>query len=154
MSAPADSERPGAQLCHVYRLRPGAEQEYERRHAEVWPELSALIDEAGIYDYHIYRYGLLLICVLRTRNGFGHASRVSAASQVQARWTRSLAHLFAEVADADGEPLWAYPVFDHPGHPPPSEGGPLRAPAGGGRAAGRGGDLRPTWQRDVPRLDH
>lgn len=119
MSAPADSEAPGAQLCYVYRLRPGAGQEYERRHAEVWPELSALIDEAGIYDYRIYRHGLLLICVLRTRNGFGHASRVTAASQVQARWTRSLAHLFAEVADADDEPLWAYPVFDHPGHPPP-----------------------------------
>lgn|GEM_PF-496638 len=122
MSAPADSEAPGAQLCYVYRLRPGAEQEYERRHAEVWPELSALIDEAGIYDYRIYRQGLLLICVLRTRDGFGHASRVTAASQVQARWTRSLAHLFAEVADADGEPLWAYPVFDHPGHPPPARG--------------------------------
>jgi L-rhamnose mutarotase len=112
---PPDSEVPGAQLCYLYRLRPGAEQEYERRHAKIWPELSALIDQAGIYDYHIYRHGLLLICVLRTRQGFDHASRVTQASAVQARWTRSLAHLFAEVADADGEPLWAYPVFRHPG---------------------------------------
>ncbi|MEV5822770.1 L-rhamnose mutarotase [Micromonospora harpali] len=109
---------PGEQVCHLYRLRPGAEAEYERRHAEVWPELSALLDEAGIYEYAIYRRDLLLICVLRTRSGFAHAGAVTAASPVQARWTASLAHLFAEIADAGGEPLWAHRVFHHPGHPP------------------------------------
>ncbi|WP_343450729.1 L-rhamnose mutarotase [Micromonospora oryzae] len=111
---------PGEQVCHLYRLRPGAEAEYERRHAEVWPELSALLDEAGIYEYAIYRRDLLLICVLRTRSGFAHAGAVTAASPVQARWTASLAHLFAEIAEADGEPLWAHQVFHHPGHPPPA----------------------------------
>ncbi|MFI0796642.1 L-rhamnose mutarotase [Micromonospora rubida] len=110
---------PGEQVCHLYRLRPGAEAEYERRHARVWPELTALLDEAGIYDYHIYRRGPLLICVLRTRWGQPHARAVTGSSDVQARWTASLAELFAEIADADGEPLWAYPVFHHPGHPPP-----------------------------------
>ncbi|MBL6279303.1 L-rhamnose mutarotase [Micromonospora fiedleri] len=109
---------PGTQVCYLYRLRPGAEAEYERRHAELWPEMAALLDEAGMYDYHIYRHGLLLICVLRTRWGFDHARRVTGASPVQARWSASLAHLFAEIADADGEPLWAYPVFHHPGCPP------------------------------------
>ncbi|MEV0941527.1 L-rhamnose mutarotase [Micromonospora wenchangensis] len=110
---------PGEQVCHLYRLRPGAQAEYERRHARVWPELSALLDEAGVYDYHIYRHDLLLICVLRTRRGFADAAAVTAASPVQARWTASLSELFAEIADADGEPLWAYPVFHHPGQPPP-----------------------------------
>ncbi|AEB44748.1 MULTISPECIES: L-rhamnose mutarotase [Micromonospora] len=105
-------------MCYLYRLRPGAEAEYERRHAALWPEMAALLDEAGMYDYHIYRHGLLLICVLRTRWGFDHARRVTGASPVQARWSASLAHLFAEIADADGEPLWAYPVFHHPGRPP------------------------------------
>ncbi|MEV0328756.1 L-rhamnose mutarotase [Micromonospora echinospora] len=114
---PADAG-PGAQVCHLYRLRPGAEAEYEQRHAEIWPEMSALLDAAGIYDYHIHRHGLLLICVLRTRYGFRHADRVTGASAVQRRWTESLAHLFAEIADADGEPLWAYPVFHHAGRPP------------------------------------
>ncbi|KXK60731.1 hypothetical protein AWW66_17445 [Micromonospora rosaria] len=109
---------PGEQVCHLYRLRPGAEAEYERRHADLWPEMAALLDTAGVYDYHIYRHGLLLICVLRTRWGFNHARRVTGASEVQARWTASLAHLFAEIADADGEPLWGYPVFHHPGRPP------------------------------------
>ncbi|MER7455799.1 L-rhamnose mutarotase [Micromonospora sp. NPDC126480] len=114
---PADAG-PGEQVCHLYRLRPGAEEEYERRHAEIWPEMSALLDEAGIYDYHIYRHGLLLICVLRTRHGHSYARRVTGGSTVQERWTRSLTHLFAEIADTDGEPLWAYPVFHHVGRSP------------------------------------
>lgn len=109
------SPGPGEQLCYVYRLRPGAEQEYERRHEQIWPELSALLDEAGIYDYSIFRRDLLLICVLRTRRGFAHASQVTGASQVQRRWTESLSHLFDQIADADGEPLWAHRVFRHRG---------------------------------------
>ncbi|MFY1701913.1 L-rhamnose mutarotase [Micromonospora sp. WMMA1923] len=116
-SSAAPARGPGRQLCYLYRLRPGAEAEYERRHAEVWPELLALLDDAGLYDYTIYRHGLLLICVLRTRWGFDHASRVTGDAEVQARWTASLAHLFAEIADADGAPLWAYPVFHHAGRP-------------------------------------
>ncbi len=118
-SAPGPaSAGPGEQVCYLYRLRPGAEDEYERRHAEIWPAMFALLDEAGIYDYHIYRHGLLLICVLRTRHGYPYARRVTEGSSVQEQWTRSLAHLFAQIADADGAPLWAYPVFHHAGRPP------------------------------------
>ena len=36
------------------QLLPGVQAEYERRHDEIWPELSALLGEAGIYDYSIF----------------------------------------------------------------------------------------------------
>lgn len=35
-------------------LKPGCEQEYERRHAAIWPELVAMIKEAGVGNYSIY----------------------------------------------------------------------------------------------------
>jgi L-rhamnose mutarotase len=35
-------------------LNPGQEAEYKRRHDEIWPELSALLKEAGVSDYSIY----------------------------------------------------------------------------------------------------
>ncbi|MEV0397516.1 L-rhamnose mutarotase [Polymorphospora rubra] len=108
---------PGEQFCHLYRLRDGAGAEYDRRHAEIWPELSRLLDEAGMYDYSIFRRDTLVICVLRTRAGFDRARTVTGGSPVQARWTASLADLFAEIADADGEPLWASRVFRHAGPP-------------------------------------
>lgn len=35
-------------------LNPGMKAEYKRRHHEIWPELSALLKEAGISDYSIW----------------------------------------------------------------------------------------------------
>ncbi len=36
------------------QLKPGAAQEYSRRHAEIWPELKALLKSRGIADYAIF----------------------------------------------------------------------------------------------------
>jgi L-rhamnose mutarotase len=36
------------------RLNPGCEAEYKRRHAEIWPELVALLKQAGVSDYSIH----------------------------------------------------------------------------------------------------
>ncbi|MDR2473139.1 MAG: L-rhamnose mutarotase, partial [Tannerella sp.] len=35
-------------------LKTGCEDEYERRHAALWPELSKLLHDSGVYDYSIY----------------------------------------------------------------------------------------------------
>ncbi|MBQ3780419.1 MAG: L-rhamnose mutarotase [Bacteroidaceae bacterium] len=35
-------------------LKPGCEDEYERRHAALWPELKRQIEEAGVGNYSIY----------------------------------------------------------------------------------------------------
>ncbi len=36
------------------KLNPGMEAEYRKRHDEIWPELSALLREAGVRDYSIH----------------------------------------------------------------------------------------------------
>ena len=36
------------------RLHQGCEDEYRRRHDEIWPELVALLKDAGISDYSIH----------------------------------------------------------------------------------------------------
>ena len=36
------------------KLNPGMEAEYRKRHDEIWPELVALLKDAGISDYSIY----------------------------------------------------------------------------------------------------
>ena len=35
-------------------LKPGFENEYEKRHKEIWPELKKLLKESGISDYIIF----------------------------------------------------------------------------------------------------
>lgn len=104
---------PGKPLLFIYRLKPGAGPEYDRMHAAVWPEIRALIDEAGIYDYEIWRHDEIVVSRLRTREGYDHAAAVTAASEVQARWTAALSHLFERIEDENGEPLWLERVFSH-----------------------------------------
>lgn len=36
------------------RLNPGMRAEYEKRHDEIWPELVALLKQAGVSDYSIH----------------------------------------------------------------------------------------------------
>ncbi|KKX33250.1 L-rhamnose mutarotase [Rhizobium sp. LC145] len=36
------------------KLNPGMEAEYRKRHDEIWPELVALLHEAGFSDYSIH----------------------------------------------------------------------------------------------------
>ena len=36
------------------KLKVGYEEEYKRRHNEIWPELAEKLSRAGIYDYSIF----------------------------------------------------------------------------------------------------
>ena len=35
-------------------LKPGFEDEYQRRHAEIWPELKQMLSDTGVRNYSIY----------------------------------------------------------------------------------------------------
>jgi len=41
-------------IAFKMKLFPGYEAEYRRRHAEVWPELAALLKSVGVRDYSIF----------------------------------------------------------------------------------------------------
>ncbi len=55
------------QIAFLMRLKPGYEQEYRKRHDEIWPGLKAALTEAGIRDYSIFldEQTLNLFAVLR-----------------------------------------------------------------------------------------
>lgn len=36
------------------KLKQGYEEEYKKRHDEIWPELVKVLEEAGVSDYSIY----------------------------------------------------------------------------------------------------
>lgn len=42
------------QLAFTMKLKPGYEEEYQRRHEALWPELRELLKASGIRDYHIF----------------------------------------------------------------------------------------------------
>lgn len=41
-------------IAFKMHLFPGFEEEYKKRHDELWPELKAMLKEAGISDYSIF----------------------------------------------------------------------------------------------------
>jgi L-rhamnose mutarotase len=49
------------------QLKPGFEAEYQKRHDEIWPELSDLLHAAGVSDYSIFldEKSLVLFGVLK-----------------------------------------------------------------------------------------
>src|SRR4051812_17861694 len=63
--------RTEAAMNHAFRmkLKPGHVAEYRRRHDAIWPELAALLREAGIHDYSIFldEETLHLFAVLKLR---------------------------------------------------------------------------------------
>jgi L-rhamnose mutarotase len=42
------------QVAFKMQLKSGNEEEYKRRHDQIWPELSDLLRQAGISDYAIF----------------------------------------------------------------------------------------------------
>jgi len=75
------------------RLKPGAAAEYERRHDAIWPELAALLKQAGISDYSIFldEDTGTLFAVLRRAND--HRMDTLPEQEVMRRWWAYMADL-------------------------------------------------------------
>ena len=56
-------------IAFKMKLIPGFEDEYEKRHREIWPELANLLKNSGVLDYSIYldRETSTLFAVQRVR---------------------------------------------------------------------------------------
>jgi L-rhamnose mutarotase len=56
------------------KLKQGFEEEYKKRHEEIWPELAALLSETGIQDYSIFldEETLILFAVQKISPEFDH----------------------------------------------------------------------------------
>ncbi|MBO6639354.1 MAG: L-rhamnose mutarotase [Roseitalea sp.] len=50
----------------VLEVRPGYEEEYKKRHDEIWPEMLDALRSAGIRNYNIFRHGLTLFGYFET----------------------------------------------------------------------------------------
>ncbi len=55
-----------AQYAWVLEVRPGYEEEYKKRHDEIWPEMLAELTKSGIRNYSIFRHGLTLFGYFET----------------------------------------------------------------------------------------
>jgi L-rhamnose mutarotase len=95
------------------QLKPGVIDEYRRRHDEIWPELSALLTDAGIYDYSIFldEETLALFAVLKLREPNKRESLPS--HPVMRRWWDYMAPLMEVEPDNKPKEWPLIPLFHH-----------------------------------------
>lgn len=68
------------------RVLEGKLDEYRRRHDEIWPEMVALLKEAGISNYTIWNVGDELFGYYECEKGVDYAAAVQAKSPIVERW--------------------------------------------------------------------
>lgn len=81
------------EIAFTMKLKPGVEAEYQRRHDEIWPDLSAALAQAGIRDYSIYldrSTGILFAVQKRIEE---HTADTLPALPVMQRWWAYMADL-------------------------------------------------------------
>ncbi len=89
-------------FAFALRLKPGAEEEYRRRHDEIWPELVALQRAVGILRYEIHLHaptGLLFAHIERRRD---HRMDEFPDHEVWRRWQ---SHMSGLIEQRDGIPV-------------------------------------------------
>lgn len=90
------------QIAFKMFLKPGQADEYRRRHDAIWPELLALLHEAGIRDYSIFldEDTNVLFAVLRRTPG--HAMATLPQAEPMQRWWQHMRDIME--THADGSP--------------------------------------------------
>ncbi|MBL4811962.1 MAG: L-rhamnose mutarotase [Rhodobacteraceae bacterium] len=90
---------------YVFRMRlnPGCRAEYQRRHDEIWPELSALLRGAGVSDYSIHfdEETNALIGILTRADG--HKMDALADDPIMQKWWAHMADIME--AGPNNEPV-------------------------------------------------
>lgn len=85
------------------QLNPGMAAEYKRRHDEIWPELSALLKDAGVSNYSIHldpETNALFALLWRTDD---HTMDYLPSHPVMQRWWAHMADIM--VVKPDNEPV-------------------------------------------------
>ena len=99
----------------VIGMKPENRAEYERLHADVWPDILAKIYECNIRNYSIYRYGELLFSYFEyIGSDFDADMALMAEDPMTQKWWGVCKPLQTPVVDrADGEWWAAIPEVFH-----------------------------------------
>ena len=82
-------------VCLTFRLVSGREDEYRRRHVEVWPELEEAIKAVGIVSSVVYVAGDRVVVLVEHPSDIEGALERLGATDVNARWSEYFADVMA-----------------------------------------------------------
>lgn len=97
------------------RLKPGMKEKYIKEHDEIWPEMTELLNDAGIHNYTIWCFKDELFGYFEAEKGVDFAMKVQTESPVVARWNNLMADCMTMETDPDtGDVYPLQQVFLHP----------------------------------------
>lgn len=97
--------------CFIFQLKEGAEEEYKRRHDEIWPELIEAIQDSGLKNYTLFRRGLQVIGYVECHPDIKTAFAKVESTEVNARWDVWFEEIIEDITDSDGNLFWAKEVW-------------------------------------------
>ena len=98
-------------IAFTMKIKAGTEEEYRRRHQQVWPELLADLKQAGCSRYSIYMRGLELFAYMEVED-FQRFLSVMAASRASEHWEQYMSDILIRETDpATGFPFVLPEVF-------------------------------------------
>lgn len=90
----------------VLKIRPGYEEEYKKRHDEIWPEMTQALQQSGIRNYNIFKYGLTLFGYFET-DDFEATASFLATNETNKRW----AEYMKPIMEVDIDPSTTFPYL-------------------------------------------
>ncbi len=103
--------------CFYLRIFPGAEAEYDRRHAAIWPDLADEIRESGLRNMSGFRRGTDVWYYLEAQPDAATAFGVHGPKPANQRWNRYFRDVIAQITNDAGDLLWYDEVFHADGPP-------------------------------------
>lgn len=91
-------------FMNEFALRPGTQEEYRRRHDEIWPEMRELIAKAGLKNYSIWCLGTRLIEYFET-DDLEQTRYILRESQVKSKWDIYMSDILVLKEDGSMDPL-------------------------------------------------
>ncbi|HEX3958986.1 MAG TPA: L-rhamnose mutarotase [Trebonia sp.] len=98
-------------ICFLMEILPGQEEEYERRHAQVWPELVAELRSAGVRKYTLFRRGTQVIAYAECEPDAETAFAAVGRTEPNRRWAQWFTDVLAVHTDPDGRLVEAHEVW-------------------------------------------
>ena len=90
-------------FCFTFDIREGTEDEYKRRHDEIWPELVDAIRDAGITNYSLFRRDTTIIAYCECEPDAATAFAKVGAHEANARWSEWFEDIIVSLTGPDGQ---------------------------------------------------
>lgn len=97
--------------CFSLRLIPGAEAEYQRLSARVWPEITAEVSSSVLRNISGFRRGTDVWYFLEAHPDAATAVAMIESAPVSQRWAHELRDVVTEFNDVSGQARWYAEVF-------------------------------------------